>query len=1153
MLRQFLLFIYLLFFGVNLFSQVDLVFPKNNAVFDSTQIGFSWNAYPLATDYQIQIAKDTFFTQIINNQTLSNTDHVAGLVANERYFWRVKANNSSWSIALSFRIIDFRTWTEIAFILNPDSVVLDANGKVQQWTDLSGNGYHYTQNTPNNRPSRILNSNYNNQTLIDFNPALQNHLGNVNLSSLTQGEIFTILKKHVHPTTVQANTGLWVMGSAAQSDHYTWTDGRIYSGFGQNSRFTVGLVGNNINLTHPTLLNISSNITFKYRLNDSLLNTSNGTSQFPNQSILGKSIAAYYFDGSLGETLLFKTVLSDSLRNLVNAFYQYKYAPPINLGKDISPNTCSTTILRTSSYYKSHLWSDGSTADSLVVTQSGQYWCEVVDIFGNVSRDTIAVSIFQIQHPTFTSFCPGNSITWSPGSNSTYTYSWSDGSSADSLNISSAGDYYVQVTDTAGCTQYSDTLHFTEDTFQMQVSLGSDTSLCAGNFISLATGASQTTSYLWNTGEISPSIAVSTSGNYSVIVQNANGCEAKDTIQINVVGSAPTVDFTIPLSACTGVPIPFQDLTFTTDGSTIDSLHWSFGNSSLVNISQGNFIFDTVNAYPVKLYARTTSGCSQTLTKSVEVNLSPVVNFVSQLNCENQTINFVGTQTPSSLITNWEWNFDDPNSGSNNLSTGQTTGHQFSTYGNFNVQLVGTDVNGCADTVILIKNINPTPKPNFSFEEICTGGTTQFTNLSSIPGGNTITSYTWNFGNGSSSQVLHPSATYSFPGNHNVQLSVTSNHGCLNDTSMVIRVHDLPVVQHLISNNCAGLNTQFTNASIVNDGTLDQTTWQFPDGTVSNGNTVLHSFENEGYFPVIQTVTSSFGCTNTKSHNVLIHNLLQAGYTITTEELMTGYPIQFNNTSIGATDYRWNFGNFASSQHFDTTLVFPDNWIDSMINIQLIASNTFGCSDTSSSIYKINRWEIDLALKKILHQDFNGYTKMGILLKNEGTVPLTNVLLKVNKAGIGIYQEEWTGMLLSGDSTVYVFHSMPLAVITDKDSIKNYICIEGKILQPTQFSEVSLYNNQICKALSAVEAIIMEPYPNPVSDELMLRIIVPQDTEGKIEIVNTIGKLVYATKEIIFTKGLNEMEINTSDWAKGSYRILWKGATKLPSIGFVKN
>ena len=41
---------------------------------------------------------------------------------------------------------------------------------------------------------------------------------------------------------------------------------------------------------------------------------------------------------------------------------------------------------------KIYLWSDGSSNDSLIVTESGEYWVECTDLFGYVSRDTIIVN-----------------------------------------------------------------------------------------------------------------------------------------------------------------------------------------------------------------------------------------------------------------------------------------------------------------------------------------------------------------------------------------------------------------------------------------------------------------------------------------------------------------------------------------------------------------------------------------------------------------------------------------------------------------------------------------------------------------------------------------------------------------------------------------
>ena len=64
------------------------------------------------------------------------------------------------------------------------------------------------------------------------------------------------------------------------------------------------------------------------------------------------------------------------------------------------------------------------------------------------------------------------------------------------------------------------------------VDLGSDVTICSGTTQTLDAGSHS--SYLWSTGETTGTIDVNTSGTYHVTVQDANGCDASDTINITV-------------------------------------------------------------------------------------------------------------------------------------------------------------------------------------------------------------------------------------------------------------------------------------------------------------------------------------------------------------------------------------------------------------------------------------------------------------------------------------------------------------------------------------------------------------------------------------------------------------------------------------------
>jgi len=64
------------------------------------------------------------------------------------------------------------------------------------------------------------------------------------------------------------------------------------------------------------------------------------------------------------------------------------------------------------------------------------------------------------------------------------------------------------------------------------VNLGNDTVLCDGE--NMVISAPNAKSYVWNTAETTQSITVSSAGNYSVEVTNANGCKASDAIIVDV-------------------------------------------------------------------------------------------------------------------------------------------------------------------------------------------------------------------------------------------------------------------------------------------------------------------------------------------------------------------------------------------------------------------------------------------------------------------------------------------------------------------------------------------------------------------------------------------------------------------------------------------
>lgn len=110
------------------------------------------------------------------------------------------------------------------------------------------------------------------------------------------------------------------------------------------------------------------------------------------------------------------------------------------------------------------------------------------------------------------------------------SYLWNNGSVSSGLNVTSPGKYWVRATNTNGCTN-SDTVVVTLGSLPI-VTLGPDTAFCQGNAINLYAGSGSGNTYSWSTGASSSSIAVSSTGTYSVVVTNSIGCQASDVVNV---------------------------------------------------------------------------------------------------------------------------------------------------------------------------------------------------------------------------------------------------------------------------------------------------------------------------------------------------------------------------------------------------------------------------------------------------------------------------------------------------------------------------------------------------------------------------------------------------------------------------------------------
>ncbi len=494
----------------------------------------------------------------------------------------------------------------------------------------------------------------------------------------------------------------------------------------------------------------------------------------------------------------------------------------------------------------------------------------------------------------------------------------------------------------------------------------------------------------WNFGDGSPfstdpvstSHLYTTAGTYLVTltVIDHHGCINSISHQVKV-NPLPIPQFSWSSPACVGSAIQYTDLSTVPSGYTgyIARWLWDFGDGTTQNIilptsPNVSHIFLTGSvSHVVTLTVWTSDSCSAFISHTVTSIPKPIANFsASPTSCQGQPVQFTDLSQANGggSITLWNWNFGDPASGLNNVSTVQNPAHTYSTAGTYTVTLIVQNSTGCLDTSVQSVTVNLLPVANFSADTVCLNNPTQFTDLS-IANALTIVTYSWNFGDGSPlSSQQNPAHTYVTYGTFNVTETIVNSNGCTKDTTMQVLVNPLPIPAFSFSTpNCFGAVVNYTDLSSTVPGYLGYIAtwvWDFGDGTNVTINypgnpNVSHTFVGVVLSHTVRlTVTTSSGCTAFVTHvvNSIPAPIANFGFSSTN---CLGQTVQFSDlsqTNGGGSliSWAWNFGDPASGVNNLSSAQNPiHTFTDTLTyNVTLIVTNTSGCTDTIVKSIKIN-------------------------------------------------------------------------------------------------------------------------------------------------------------------------------------------------------
>ena len=294
-------------------------------------------------------------------------------------------------------------------------------------------------------------------------------------------------------------------------------------------------------------------------------------------------------------------------------------------------------------------------------------------------------------------------------------------------------------------------------------------------------------SYSWDFGDSSALGTTATvshtyaqGGTYTVTLTVTDDQGATNAVQHVVtvsppVNQPPVAAFT---SSTSNLKASFDGTGSSDPDGTVASYSWDFGDSSALGTTATvSHTYSQGGTYTVTLTVTDDQGATNLVKHSVTVaaNQPPTASFTHTCTAGNCTFDGSGSSDPDGTVKTYAWTFGDGTSG-----TGVSPTHSFIASGTYQVTLTVTDDQGATGTtsVSVPVTVPTNSPPTASFTEVCTNLVCAFDGSGSSDVDGTVSSYSWNFGDGTSTgSGVKPSHTFAAAKTYQVTLTVTDNQG----------------------------------------------------------------------------------------------------------------------------------------------------------------------------------------------------------------------------------------------------------------------------------------------------------------------------------------------------------------------------------------
>lgn len=419
-------------------------------------------------------------------------------------------------------------------------------------------------------------------------------------------------------------------------------------------------------------------------------------------------------------------------------------------------------------------------------------------------------------------------------------------------------------------------------------------------------------------------------GTYQIpIVFSANVIEncsqTENAMVVVAVLPGPQADFSFSGNTCLNDSLRLTGIV--NQGSfQITGYEWQFDDNSTSSSLQTTKQFSVPGIQHVRFSVIASNGCKDDTVKTILLKDIPqaAIDLSGSLCSMDSVLLSDISSMPGGNVTTRYWDFGDNTSDS--VNAGAPFYHHYSSAGNYTVSLVVRSDNGClSDTAFFPLSIAESPVAYFvTGDGICAGDSILLHDSSYAPGSN-VSSWSWDFADGSTSIRNDTSSFYHFysnPGNYQIKLLVQAANGCVSDAfPKTITVNARPVAGFSFSGlPCVGSLINFNSSLNYDPANPALYYWEFGDGQtalINNSNSVTYAYANSAAnIPVRHAVSYGSRCSSDTVTRFIpiIHPNPTASFLTDRNSACENEMIAITSPVSGNLTWSWNFGNGSGNQ-----------------------------------------------------------------------------------------------------------------------------------------------------------------------------------------------------------------------------------------------